>query len=210
MDSAPPRFDRETFARGFVGAILDFTKAHLRKLPSLSSHKPSSANNSAVSATPRYADTLLLGLSSLLTLCRYTHPVLTPLANAFFATLLSFPFLRRTFDDAHASLLQIQPSKVPQLFIYSKADQLIPWYDVEYYIQMFMDAGFDIKKVKKALYSTFTLFLLTLNSFFVFNFFYQYCFQDSPHVSHLLYHPDQYTELVRKFTASVLFIKMQT
>eukprot|EP00026_Physarum_polycephalum_P007363 Phypoly_transcript_07422.p1 GENE.Phypoly_transcript_07422~~Phypoly_transcript_07422.p1 ORF type:complete len:371 (+),score=66.37 Phypoly_transcript_07422:525-1637(+) len=162
VDSAPPRYDRDTFTRGFVGAILDLSTAHFRKLPSLSPHKPPSASSSNSS------------------LPRYTHPVLTPLAGGFFSALLSVPSFSRNFEEAKVALLKTQPSKIPQLFIYSKVDQLIPYYDVEYYIKLYEEAGFDVKK---------------------------HCFEDSPHVSHLLYHPTQYIELVRNFMKSISFIK---
>jgi Eukaryotic protein of unknown function (DUF829) len=49
-DSAPPRFDRDTFTRGFVGAILDFLSGKFGKPPS-PSNSPS-PNATSMNASP--------------------------------------------------------------------------------------------------------------------------------------------------------------
>jgi len=157
VDSAPPRFDGETFARGFVGAVTDVLRGSLRKLPFIGKvaatpPRPPSPENSSLPS--------------------YTHPILTPIAQLFFGLFLRLPSFRRNFEESRKALLFTQPRQVPQMFLYSKGDMLIPYHHVEEYIQQFRDAGFHVQSV---------------------------CFPDSPHVSHLLYYPEKYASLIKQF-----------
>ncbi len=69
-------------------------------------------------------------------------------------------YFKRNLALAKNSLLELQPKTVPQLFLYSKADQLIPSTDVEYYIKSYKDAGFRVESVSTCINTAFAISLI--------------------------------------------------
>ncbi|PSC72029.1 transmembrane 53 [Micractinium conductrix] len=99
------------------------------------------------------------------------HPHLLRLARRATERYLSLPpVMQRIREVRHAWQHSVPPC--PQLYLYSKADALIPYQHIE----RFMD--------QQAAHSTSVL---------------HHCWADSPHCEHLRRHPEQYRSIVRSF-----------
>jgi len=98
----------------------------------------------------------------------YDHWLVYPLIRAFF---YAPSFCRKNLVTLLDAYTYFQP-KCPHLFLYSKADELIPHTDVEQAIQL--TTNMDIPTKER-------------------------CWEDSPHVAHFRLHPDEYSGLVRDF-----------
>lgn len=101
----------------------------------------------------------------------YDHWLVSPIIRALFSVALAPPFLRNNVSSLLESYVRFQP-KCPQLFLYSKGDELIPYTDIELAIRATNDLG--IPATGK-------------------------CWADSPHVSHFRMHPEEYREAVTRF-----------
>ncbi|KAJ7064345.1 hypothetical protein C8F01DRAFT_42637 [Mycena amicta] len=127
-----------------------------------------------------------------------TAPIKNPLTRfivsgvvtaIFFVIWVQKRILRRpTLVDNMMNALRLpralpwMDAHTPRLYIYSKADRVVPWTDVDAHAQRSERDGIDVRMV---------------------------CFEDSPHVSHARLHPEEYWSAIQKTWREVSETKQQ-
>jgi hypothetical protein len=102
----------------------------------------------------------------------YKHSLLSPLYEFAFRQYLEVWGKKKEFETLRDSVIAKLPN-VPQLFIYSDADDLVPAEDIQLFIQMTKKFSKDVQELR---------------------------FTDSRHVMHFKVHPREYSEKVLSFT----------
>lgn len=104
----------------------------------------------------------------------YIHPILTPSYEFAFRLLLERFNKTREYEELRNYVIKQQPH-VPQLYIYSDADDLVPSQDIKEFIELnkqILNGRVKIEELE---------------------------FHDSKHVAHFKTHPRQYTQRVLSF-----------
>ncbi|KAL6062128.1 hypothetical protein QOT17_012378 [Balamuthia mandrillaris] len=106
----------------------------------------------------------------------YHHSLLSPMLRALFLLYSSSPSLKRHVSSVLDAVAVAQP-RCPQMYLYSTADHLIPYQQIEAIIQAQKDAGLDVCSKR---------------------------WTDSAHVNHFRMHKEEYCDAVNSFLKDCL------